>query len=85
MHFDALLHLLATSGPSTIRVRTLEPRGVRRFVSGEFDSYCLPAGSLCTVIDLDDTGDTFLLVDEQGDEVWHVPPHAFDLVTLFPV
>mgnify|MGYP000697534691 CR=1 FL=1 len=41
----------------------------------------LPAGSVCELAGDDDIPGTFILIDDQGDEVWHVRPFQFRVTT----
>lgn len=58
-------------------VVTIEPLAVRRRVAGEMELDFLPAGSRCELAGEDDVQGTFILVDDQGDEVWAVHPFQF--------
>lgn len=67
---------------NTATVITTEPLAVRRRhgIDGlELDF--LPAGSVCELAGDDDIPGTFILIDDQGDEVWHVRPVQFRAAT----
>ena len=67
---------------NTATVITTEPLAVRRRhgIDGlELDF--LPAGSVCELAGDDDIPGTFILIDDQGDEVWHVHPIQFRAAT----
>lgn len=60
-----------------LRVVTTRALIVRRPDGFSIREEMLEAGSECTVEFEDNPGD-FLLVDEEHDELWNVPPEAFE-------
>lgn len=60
-----------------LKVVTTRGLAVRRTQHGWCEEDHLAPGSLCTVEFEDGPGD-FLLSDEDGDELWNVPPEAFE-------